>query len=150
MSPRLSAAFPALPSRRSAMAERTSVNVRSGPRTFAPRGPVAGRKRRTAAARTTTNVNEHLLRLYVSGTSGQAAKAVERLQRICAEELQGRYRVEVIDVLRDPDRAERDRILATPTIVKAAPAPERRVVGDLSDTRTLLSGLDLLPSPGPR
>jgi len=65
------------------------------------------------------------------------------LNRICAEELAGRYQLEIVDVLEHPQRAEDERILATPTLIKQLPPPLRRVIGDLSDKDKVLLGLEV-------
>jgi circadian clock protein KaiB len=70
------------------------------------------------------------------------------LRRICEHELKGRYEMEVIDVLEDPDAAERERIVAVPALIKQIPPPLRRIIGDLSNTDQVLLGLDLTPGPG--
>lgn len=85
----------------------------------------------------------YLLKLYVCGHTSRADRAVADLQHLCEHELAGRYRVEVIDVLKQPQLAEHEKILATPTVVKELPPPIRRVIGDLSDTQSVLLGLDL-------
>jgi circadian clock protein KaiB len=69
------------------------------------------------------------------------------LRRICENELQGRYELEIIDVVQHPQVAEDDKILATPTLIKQLPPPLRRVIGDLSDTEKVLMGLDVQPLP---
>ena len=83
------------------------------------------------------------LRLYVSGTTPKSARAVENLKRICEERLRGRYDLEVIDVYQQPDLARVDQIVAVPTLIKRSPLPMRRLVGDLSNTESVLLGLDL-------
>lgn len=83
------------------------------------------------------------LRLFVTGRSARSEMAIANLRRICESELDGRYQMEIIDVLEDPQRAEDERILATPTLIKEVPPPSRRIVGDLSDTDKVLAGLDL-------
>lgn len=88
----------------------------------------------------------YVLRLYVNGRSPLAARAIANLRRICETDLAGLYTVEVIDVVEHPERAEEDKILATPTTVRQLPPPIRRVIGDLSDSGKLLLGLDLVPS----
>lgn len=85
----------------------------------------------------------YLLKLYVTGDSHRAQTAIRNLRAICEQELHGEYKVEIIDVLADPDRAEQDRILATPTLIKQLPPPLRRVIGDLSDRDKVLLGLEL-------
>lgn len=82
-------------------------------------------------------------RLYVCGQTGRSQRAVAVLQRLCDETLAGRSKLEVIDVQAEPGRAEEDRVLATPTLIKLAPAPVRRVVGDFSDLSRLSEALDL-------
>ena len=95
----------------------------------------------------------YLLKLYVTGTSPRTRQAIENLQRICEQELKGRFRLDIVDVLEHPQAAEDDRILATPTLIKQLPPPLRRVIGDLSDRDKVLLGLELRPlssSPLPR
>jgi circadian clock protein KaiB len=88
-----------------------------------------------------SHVSRYLLKLYVTGTSPRAETAIRNLRRICDEELAGQYDLEIIDVLENPDFAERDRVLATPTLIKQLPPPLRRVIGDLSDKDKVLFGL---------
>lgn len=90
-------------------------------------------------------LSHYTLRLYVTGESPKASVAIANLRRICDEELHGRYELEIIDVLEHPQRAEDDRILATPTLIKRLPPPLRRVIGDLSDRHKVLLGLELRP-----
>lgn len=87
-----------------------------------------------------------LLKLYVTGKTAKAQLAIANLQRICNDELAGKYELEVIDVLEHPELAESDRILATPTLIKHLPPPLRRVIGDLSDTEKVLYGLEVHPA----
>jgi circadian clock protein KaiB len=89
----------------------------------------------------------YLLRLFVTGTSPRAAVALANLERLCAEQLDGRYRIEVIDVLKEPGLAEDEHVLATPTLIKHLPPPLRRIIGDLSDQEKVLLGLELRPEP---
>jgi circadian clock protein KaiB len=88
----------------------------------------------------------YVLRLFVTGTSPRAEIAVANLRRICEQELQGRYELQVIDVLEQPQLAEDEKILATPTLIKQLPPPLRRVIGDLSDKEKVLLGLEVRPS----
>ena len=90
-------------------------------------------------------MNKYVLKLYVTGQTARAQRAIANLQRICEEELGGRYELVVIDVLERPQLAEDEKILATPTVVKELPAPIRRLIGDLSDSEKVLLGLDLRP-----
>ena len=86
-----------------------------------------------------------VLKLYVTGTSPRTRQAIENLQRICEQDLQGRYQLDIVDVLEHPQAAEDDRILATPTLIKRLPPPLRRVIGDLSDKEKVVFGLEVRP-----
>lgn len=86
------------------------------------------------------------LRLYIAGQTSRSLAALANLKRICEEHLQGRYRLEVIDLLEHPQLARGDQILALPTLVRKLPEPIRKLVGDLSDTESALVGLDLRPT----
>jgi circadian clock protein KaiB len=88
-----------------------------------------------------------VLKLYVSGSSVRAQSAIANLRALCEQELAGRYELEVIDILEQPELAEQAKILATPTLVKQLPPPLRRVIGDLSDKEKLLFGLEVRPTP---
>jgi len=90
-------------------------------------------------------MGHYTLKLYVTGNTARAERAIRNLRRICEIELQGRYEMRVIDVLERPQLAEDDRILATPTLIKRLPPPLRRIIGDLSDVEEVLLGLDIQP-----
>jgi circadian clock protein KaiB len=95
------------------------------------------------------SAGKFLLTLYITGKNPRSETAIANLRRLCETELDGRYQLEIIDVLEQPDRAEEAKILATPTLIKELPPPLRRVIGDLSDKERLLYGLELRPtSPG--
>ena len=83
------------------------------------------------------------LRLYVAGQTEKSVRAFANLKRICEEHLAGQYRIEVIDLLKNPQLAEGDQILAIPTLVRKLPAPVKKIIGDLSNTERVLVGLDL-------
>jgi circadian clock protein KaiB len=85
------------------------------------------------------------LLLYVTGQSPKSVRAAENLRRTCDEFLPGRYRIEVVDLLKNPRLAADDQILAVPTVVRKLPQPIRKIVGDLSDTERVLVGLQLRP-----
>ena len=85
------------------------------------------------------------LRLYVAGKSARSLVAIANLKRICEEHLEGRYRIEVIDLVKRPQLARGDQILALPTLVRRLPEPIRKLVGDLSNTDQTLVGLDIRP-----
>lgn len=83
------------------------------------------------------------LHLYITGRSSHSLRALRNLKHVCNDELEGNFELEVIDVLEQPERAEQNKILTTPTLVKCSPAPQRKVVGDLTDCQKLLWALDL-------
>jgi circadian clock protein KaiB len=83
------------------------------------------------------------LRLYVAGHTPKSALALTNLKQICEEHLQGRYEIEVIDLLENPQLARGDQILAVPTLVRRLPEPIKKIIGDLSNTERVLVGLDL-------
>jgi circadian clock protein KaiB len=91
----------------------------------------------------------YLLRLYVTGSTHNSARAIANTRRICEEHLLGRYDLEIIDINHEADRLKADQIIAAPTLVKTLPAPLRRFIGDMSQTERILVGLDLiLRAPG--
>lgn len=85
------------------------------------------------------------MRLYVAGQTARAVAALANLQKICEEHMSGQYRIEVIDLLKHPQLAKGDQILAVPTLVRKLPQPVRKIIGDLSNTEKVLVGLDLRP-----
>ena len=87
------------------------------------------------------------LRLYVAGQTPKSVAAFANLKRLCDEHLPGRYRIEVIDLLKQPQLAAGDQIVAIPTLVRKLPEPLRRIVGDLRNTERTLVGLNLAPPP---
>ena len=84
-----------------------------------------------------------LLRLYVAGTSPRSLRAIQNAKEICDENLAGSYELQIIDIFQQPSLAKDDQILAVPTLIKKLPAPLRRFIGDLSDRKVVLVGLDL-------
>lgn len=87
-----------------------------------------------------------LLRLYVAGSTPRSQAAERNLETLCERHLAGRYRIEVIDLGEDPELAGRDGVLALPTLVRLAPGPRRKVVGDLSLENQVLRGLGIARS----
>lgn len=87
-------------------------------------------------------------RIYVVGGTPRARRAVGNLRGLCETHAGSDFEIEVIDVLQQPDRAEGERILATPTVIKLAPLPRRRVVGDLSEAAQAAIALDLADPEG--
>lgn len=108
-----------------------------GARTAAP--SPKGAKRATSAKRPATL----LLRLYIAGTSARSTRAIQNARKICDEHLEGRYQLEVIDILQQPALAKDHQILAVPTLIRALPVPLRRFIGDLSAQEVVVFGLDL-------
>jgi len=85
------------------------------------------------------------LRLYVAGQTVKSLNAFANLKKICETHLAGKYRIEVIDLLENPQLAEGDQILAIPTLVRKLPKPIKKIIGDLSNTLRVLVGLDIRP-----
>lgn len=85
------------------------------------------------------------LRLYVAGQTAKSLAAMTNLKRFCEEHLAGRYDIEVIDLMKNPQLAAGDQILAIPTLVRRLPSPLKRIIGDLSNTEKVLVGLDIRP-----
>lgn len=83
------------------------------------------------------------LKLYVAGQTAKSLQAFANLKRICEEHLAGEYSIEVVDLLKNPQLAAGDQILALPTLVRKLPEPVRKIIGDLSNTERVLVGLDL-------
>ena len=104
----------------------TKTNTRAQPRKPARRKPVVWK-----------------LRLYVAGQTPKSLRAFANLKLLCEEHLKGRYRIEVIDLRKNPQLARGDQIVAIPTLVRRLPRPLRTVIGDLSNKVQLLVGLDL-------
>jgi len=100
----------------------------------------------TAKTAPQTNVPDFWeLRLYVAGQSPNCIQAFGNLKKICEQHLEGKYRIQVIDLLKNPQLSRGDQILAIPTLVRNLPEPVRRIIGDLSNTERVLVGLDLRP-----
>jgi circadian clock protein KaiB len=105
------------------------------------RTPTTSRKRKAAALPPV----EWDLRLYVAGPTPKSIAAFRNLEQLCEEHLAGRYRIEVIDLMKNPQLARGNQILAVPTLVRKLPVPIRKIIGNLSDTERVLVGLDLRP-----
>lgn len=83
------------------------------------------------------------LRLYVAGQTRKSLAALANLRQLCEKHLPGKYRIEVIDLIEQPQLAQKDQVLAIPTLVRNLPEPIRKVIGDLSNTQRVLVALDL-------
>ena len=94
-------------------------------------------------ARAKAPQKNYQLRLYVAGQTPKSLAAFANLKKICEEHLAGEYEIEVIDLLKHPQLASGDQILAIPTLVRKLPAPIKKIIGDLSNTERVLVGLDL-------
>src|SRR5580765_3850522 len=103
-------------------------------------------QRKSAAARPPDETWK--LRLYIAGQTPKSIAAFANLKRICDTHLAGRYRIEVVDLLKHPQLAAGDQIVAIPTLVRKLPEPLRRIVGDLSNTEQALVGLQLRAGAG--
>jgi circadian clock protein KaiB len=90
-----------------------------------------------------TETEKWTLRLYVAGQTPKSLTAFANLKRICEEHLEGRYQIEVVDLLVNPTLAKDDQILALPTLVRRLPEPMKKIIGDLSNTERVLVGLDI-------
>ena len=108
----------------SAKPTRSITNTKSAPRTRRPK-------------------KGYELRLYVAGQTPKSIAAFANLKKICEEHLAGQYYIEVIDLLKEPQLASGDQIIAIPTLVRKLPSPIRKIIGDLSDTERVLVGLNL-------
>jgi circadian clock protein KaiB len=87
----------------------------------------------------------YLLKLYITGNTPKSQRAIANLIEICNSQLEDQYELKIIDVLEEPELAETERILVTPTLIKQLPQPIQRIIGDLSNADKLLLGLDLIP-----
>lgn len=94
-----------------------------------------------------TGKDFYQLRLYVAGMTARSRSALRNLQAICDTHLQGKFRIEVVDLLENPQLARGDQIFAVPTLVRQLPPPVKKIIGDLSNIERVLVGLDLRPVP---
>lgn len=88
--------------------------------------------------------DNYILKLYVSGNSPTSVRAIMNLKRICEENLKGQYLLEIIDLYQKPELAREANLVAAPTLIKNLPLPLRRIIGDMSDTKRVLVGLDIV------
>ena len=89
------------------------------------------------------NSVQYRLRLYITGASPNSVRAVSNLKTICEAYLSGRYELEIIDVYQQPALAKKDQVIALPLLIKFSPAPLKRLIGSMSDTESVLRGLEL-------
>jgi len=90
-----------------------------------------------------TEKGNYVLRLYVSGMTPNSLKSIENVRKLCAEHLEGRYQLEIIDIYQQPIFAKEGQIIAAPTLVKELPPPLRKFIGNMSQTEKILLGLDV-------
>ena len=117
--------------------KKTKVNRTASRKAAAPRP----RRRRAAA------VVDYDLVLFISGASDRSRLALANIKAIASQHLDGRYRLSVVDLYQQPQRAREHEIIAVPTLVKRLPQPLRRLIGDLSDEDRVMIGLDIVPKP---
>ncbi len=107
-----------------------------------------GKRRDESANKASAPRPEWDLKLYVAGQTARSIAALENLRRLCEEHVPGQYHIDVIDVLKTPQLARGDQIIALPTLVRRLPEPMRKIIGDLSNAEKVLIGLDLRPRGG--
>jgi len=119
--------------------------MKSAQRKVAPPNGVTGQSTR-AGKPPLPRSQQWNLRLYVAGQTPRSLVAFANLRRICEEHLAGRYEIEVIDLMRTPQLAQSDQIVALPTLIRKLPTPVKRIVGDLSNLEQVMVGMDLRPN----
>ena len=90
-----------------------------------------------------TDKSKYVLKLYVTNLTPKIQSSLDKLNQVCEKELNGEYEFNIINILENPQLAEGDRVLATPTLIKELPDPVKRIIGDISNTEKVLVGLDL-------
>jgi circadian clock protein KaiB len=123
---------------------RQAVNGPRNPTGYKSASRVKSSRPRSAPDPTTSKFWN--LRLYVAGQTPKSLTAFANLRRMCEEHLKGRYTIEVIDLIKNPQLAQGDQILAIPTLVRKLPSPMKKIIGDLSNTERFLVGFDLKPN----
>ncbi len=93
-------------------------------------------------------MTKYRLKLFITGRTPRSERTVKILRDLCERQLEGHYELTVIDVQENPELAEDEKVLATPTLIRELPPPVRRIIGDLSDGEKILIGLDLQTKPG--
>jgi circadian clock protein KaiB len=113
------------------------------------RKPTTDMKKSSARKRRPAKTNRrdfYILRLYIAGQTPNSIAAIANLKKICEDKLQGKYRIEVVDLLKKPQLAKGDQIIAIPTLVRRLPPPVKKIIGNLSKTESVIVGLDLQPA----
>ena len=102
------------------------------------------KKEHSEIAKEDSNSNvEYVLRLFITGATPNSVRAITNIKQICEDHLEGRYSLEIIDVYQQLAIAEKEQLIALPLLIKKSPSPERRMIGDMSDTEKVLKGLGL-------
>jgi circadian clock protein KaiB len=113
------------------------------------RKPTTDMKKSSARKRRPAKTNRrdfYILRLYIAGQTPNSIAAIANLKKICEDKLRGKYRIEVVDLLKKPQLAKGDQIIAIPTLVRRLPPPVKKIIGNLSKTESVIVGLDLQPA----
>lgn len=92
------------------------------------------------------NEDKWILKLYVAGNSPRSVTALNNLKRICKEHLEGKYSIEIVDLVKNPKLGKDDQIVAIPTLIRQLPPPLKKIIGDLSDSEKVLVGLNITPA----
>jgi len=122
---------------------KTTKPKRPPKATASRKAPAARRIKAALPKRVAADPNMWDLRLYVAGQTPKSLAAFSNLKKLCEEHLAGKYHIEIIDLLKEPESARTDAIFAIPTLVRRLPSPIRKIIGDLSNTDRALIGLDL-------
>ena len=126
------------------MTQLRKVRMKKPPEKTSPAGKrkpgLAGEMKQAASH---SRQAKYLLRLYVSGSTLKSSLAIENIKRVCEQHLKGRYELEVVDIFQQAKLARDEQIVAVPTLIKRLPLPLRRLVGDMSNLKKVLFGLDL-------
>ena len=141
---------PRFPGGRLGSPQPTAPRPRRSKRPAEPAGPTEGNGGKNTKTRARTSKEKKsvwVLRLYTAGQTLNSMEAFENLKKICQDKLAGRYHIEVIDLLKNPQLASGDQILAIPTLVRRLPPPVKKIIGNLASTERVLIGLDLLEQP---
>lgn len=91
----------------------------------------------------TYKTSDYILKLYITGASPNSGKAISNIKKICNEHLKDGYKLEIIDVYQQPDIASKEEIIALPLLIKSSPLPVKKLIGNMSDTKKVLKGLEL-------
>lgn len=120
-----------------------ATKAKTAARKTAPSGAARKRTSKTRTGKAEGAEELFELRLYVAGQTSKSLTALANLKKICEEHLKCNFRLEVIDLLKNPKLAQGDQILAIPTLVRKLPPPLKKIIGDLSDTEKVIVGLDI-------